>query len=72
MNAFDPEDGSCLNCSRGRAVRKSGRYGEFYGCSNFPACKVTESIIRNRSSDFFLDDDGYDKAYYEAFYDGDG
>ena len=33
--------GGCPECG-GRLQIKSGRYGDFYGCSNFPSCKHTE------------------------------
>ncbi len=37
----------CPKC--GSLLRKrSGRYGEFWGCSGYPACKFTENISSNR------------------------
>ena len=33
----------CLRCS-GKMVLRSGRFGEFYGCSNYPKCKHTSPI----------------------------
>ncbi|WP_456371610.1 DNA topoisomerase I [Methanocaldococcus sp.] len=35
--------GKCPKCG-GDLILKKGRYGEFYGCSNYPKCKYTESI----------------------------
>lgn len=32
----------CPNCS-GQLTLKTGRYGRFYGCSNFPECRYTEN-----------------------------
>lgn len=32
--------GICPRCG-GNLVRRSGRYGSFYGCSNYPRCKFT-------------------------------
>lgn len=35
----------CPKCG-GNLVLKKGRYGEFYGCSNFPTCKYSEGADR--------------------------
>ena len=35
--------GICPNCG-GRLIRRSGTYGLFYGCSNYPRCKYTLDI----------------------------
>lgn len=35
--------GHCPNCG-GNLLRRSGRYGSFYGCSNFPKCKFTTPL----------------------------
>lgn len=38
-NIFGHEnDDDCLYCETGKIVLKVGKYGEFYGCSNFPRC----------------------------------
>mgnify|MGYP002515759935 CR=1 FL=1 len=34
------ENGICPRCG-GRLMRRSGMYGSFYGCSNYPKCKFT-------------------------------
>jgi hypothetical protein len=34
---------SCTGCN-GRMIRKSGRYGPFLGCSNYPKCRATLRI----------------------------
>jgi DNA helicase-4 len=31
----------CPECGRGTLVARRGRYGEFFGCSRFPACRAT-------------------------------
>lgn len=31
--------GECKKCNIGYMMKKRGKYGEFYGCSNFPNCK---------------------------------
>lgn len=33
----------CPKCG-GSLVEKNGKYGKFYGCSNYPKCKFTEAI----------------------------
>lgn len=33
----------CPNCG-GELKRRNGRYGEFWGCSEFPACRYTENV----------------------------
>lgn len=50
--AFDREDGSC-ECG-GHAVKREGRHGLFYGCSNFPRCRNTEPLQHNRPPGSFL------------------
>jgi len=34
---------ACPKCN-GQLTLKTGRYGKFYGCSNYPACRNTESV----------------------------
>ena len=42
------EDGSdprgCPSCENGRLSLKTGRYGAFIGCSNYPDCKYTRQL----------------------------
>lgn len=33
-------NGRCPTCG-GKLVKRQGKYGEFYGCSNYPKCKYT-------------------------------
>ena len=33
----------CPRCN-GKLVLRHGKYGEFYGCSNFPQCKYTKNV----------------------------
>ncbi len=33
----------CPNCS-GKLLIRNGKYGPFYGCSNYPNCKFTQSF----------------------------
>ncbi|MBQ9469391.1 MAG: topoisomerase DNA-binding C4 zinc finger domain-containing protein [Bacteroidales bacterium] len=38
--------GRCPRCSGGLVLR-NGRYGKFYGCSNFPRCRYAADDKRN-------------------------
>jgi hypothetical protein len=40
-----PDSPACPVCS-GRMRRRSGKFGEFWSCLNFPACKGTRNISR--------------------------
>lgn len=68
---FDREDGSCLACE-GHAVTRQGQYGPFLGCTNFPSCRNTAPMPRQRGGSFLVSQEDMDQAYYEAFYEGDG
>ena len=35
--------GECPNCGSS-TTKKTGQYGEFYGCNNFPTCKGSRKI----------------------------
>lgn len=37
-------DEKCPQCS-GKLILKTGKYGEFYGCSNYPKCKYTKKVV---------------------------
>ena len=34
----------CPTCKKGRLTKRSGKYGPFWGCSEFPACKYTRDV----------------------------
>ena len=36
-------EGYCPRCN-GRLVLRKGKYGDFYGCSNYPDCKYTKNV----------------------------
>lgn len=36
----------CPKCG-GELKRRSGRFGEFYGCSNYPQCRFTKNLAHN-------------------------
>ena len=35
--------GICPQCG-GNLVKRSGKYGSFYGCSNYPKCRFTTNL----------------------------
>jgi len=37
------DDDKCLKCG-GNLIEKSGKYGKFLGCSNYPKCRFTKNI----------------------------
>lgn len=39
----------CPECELGNLIEKPGRYGAFYGCSNYPHCKYTSKIKQSRN-----------------------
>jgi predicted RNA-binding Zn-ribbon protein involved in translation (DUF1610 family) len=36
-------NGICPRCG-GRLIQRDGKYGKFYGCSNYPKCRYTQKI----------------------------
>jgi len=36
--------GNCQRCNNGTLVLKKGKFGDFYGCSNYPICKNIVNI----------------------------
>jgi hypothetical protein len=54
----------CPKCSSGSLSLRRGMYGEFYGCSRYPACNYTKSLattIKNKDN-FWLD---IKRAYFK-------
>lgn len=43
IDMIEPIEQLCPKCG-GKLVQKSGKYGNFYGCSNFPKCEFTRGI----------------------------
>lgn len=37
------DQGKCPRCS-GELVLRNGKYGQFYGCSNYPRCRFTQDV----------------------------
>jgi len=44
IETTDKEHKKCPKCGS-ELIKRKGKYGDFYGCSNFPNCKYTEKII---------------------------
>ncbi len=40
---------NCPDCHKGRLVARTGKYGKFIGCSNFPNCTYTTNIEDEKS-----------------------
>ena len=45
------QQGICPKCGCSLVLR-SGKYGDFFGCSNYPKCRFTKPI--ERRNDYFL------------------
>lgn len=43
-NNFIPEEMKCPKCE-GMLVRRVGKFGQFWGCSNFPNCHFTKNKL---------------------------
>ncbi|WP_420918624.1 topoisomerase DNA-binding C4 zinc finger domain-containing protein [Vibrio coralliirubri] len=35
---------TCPKCNKGELTKRTGKVGEFYGCSTYPSCKFTKPI----------------------------
>jgi DNA helicase-4 len=35
---------TCPECRRGTLAKRTGKFGEFFGCSNYPSCKYTRDV----------------------------
>lgn len=49
---LSPEDleklDTCPKCGRGKLMKRKGRFGPFYGCTQFPSCRYTQPIVSSR------------------------
>ena len=45
-------DNICPYCGEGLIIEKSGRYGKFKGCTNFPNCKYIENKLNDNYFEF--------------------
>lgn len=41
------EKEKCLKCN-GYLIKRKGKFGQFYGCSNFPKCRFTKKVNGNK------------------------
>lgn len=41
---------TCPRCNNGKLAEKSGKFGSFYGCTNFPNCRYTEPVDGPKSN----------------------
>ena len=41
----------CPRCGA-KLVRRHGRYGDFYGCSNFPDCRYTQDTLHENNYEY--------------------
>jgi DNA topoisomerase-1 len=48
-DGLDPR--ACPSCSNGRLSLKTGRYGAFIGCSNYPECRYTRPIAASEGEE---------------------
>ncbi|HEY1927608.1 MAG TPA: type I DNA topoisomerase [Caulobacteraceae bacterium] len=48
-DGLDPR--GCPSCGNGRLSLKTGRYGAFIGCSNYPECRYTRPIAASEGED---------------------
>ena len=39
---------NCPECESGQLLKREGRNGEFYGCSNYPYCENTEPVPKQK------------------------
>jgi len=39
---------TCPQCGKGALRKRSGKFGEFFGCSNYPNCRYTRNVGNNR------------------------
>jgi DNA topoisomerase-1 len=44
VNTDKPTDEKCPNCGHDMVI-KTGRFGEFMACTNYPECKTTKSMV---------------------------
>lgn len=43
INPIPKKENVCPKCGS-KLVKRNGKYGEFFGCLNFPNCKYTQSV----------------------------
>ncbi len=45
MPETNPNENICPECNLGHLKIKTGKYGDFFGCSTYPECKYTANLI---------------------------
>ncbi|MBD3187443.1 AAA family ATPase [Candidatus Bathyarchaeota archaeon] len=45
---------TCNECKKGYMVERSGKFGTFLGCSNYPDCRATMDPSRNNNKDILM------------------
>ena len=45
-------DNACPDCRTGEVVEKTGRYGKFKGCTNYPKCRYIEDKLNDNYFEF--------------------
>ncbi|MBS4912562.1 MAG: DNA topoisomerase 3 [Veillonella sp.] len=40
----DADAPDCPKCGKGKLMKRKGKFGEFYGCSQFPTCRYTRPV----------------------------
>ena len=45
-------DNACPDCRTGEVVEKTGRYGKFKGCTNYPKCRYVENKLSDSYFEF--------------------
>ena len=53
----------CPECGS-KVIVKNGKYGEFYGCTNFPKCRFTANCEYDQ--EFDIDEWRHEQEWYEA------
>lgn len=54
----EPTAGKCPQCGEGTLQRRKGKFGWFYGCSNYPKCKYTKPMEGESRPAFFSNANG--------------
>ena len=53
----------CPSCKKGRLQRRSGKFGAFLGCTNYPSCRYTQPVGGGQNEDSNLEVPEESKQY---------
>lgn len=53
----------CHYCNKGTFVLRYGKFGDFYGCSEYPRCAGMQKIPKSKSDDLELEADKWLAKY---------